>query len=172
MHVVKKIHTCKDGKGGLNNSNDSNCGHGIEEIGDIEKEKEFFDEAKKEKIIEILGAYEDEKFVIQNEISWVVEKKKMFLVKLKLIKDHSMVKKIEFIEIDNLFETRKQTLEVVEINYGMDKFVKNYVIAKTNVIVGMDESKEVHDEVETFDGGKYNFVILEENFFLWCGLIK
>ena len=53
----------------------SYCGHGGE-IGVKEEEKEFFDTAKKEKIEEIVGALKDEEFVIEKEISHVIEEKK------------------------------------------------------------------------------------------------
>ena len=51
-------------------------GHGgEEEICDEEKENEYFDESKKEKIVEVVSAHEDEEFVIQEEISCVIEEK-------------------------------------------------------------------------------------------------
>ena len=43
----------------------SYCGHGGEEICDKkENEKEFLNEAKREEIVKIVGALEDENFVI------------------------------------------------------------------------------------------------------------
>ena len=56
-----------------------------EEIYDEKQGIENFDEAKKEEIAEIVDTIEDEEFVIQEEISHMVEKKKMkSLMKLKM----------------------------------------------------------------------------------------
>ena len=47
-----------------------------ETYGKKEKEKELFDEEDKEEIAKIISAQEDEEFVTQKEVSWVVEGRK------------------------------------------------------------------------------------------------
>ena len=92
----------------------------------------------------------------------MVEKENKFTSEIEtVIEDHSEIKNINFIGTDNLFEKINQTLELDEINCGFDKLVANFSIVETNVIVCVDESEQDHDQVETFDGCKYDFVILD-----------
>ena len=60
----------------------SYCGHG-REIGAKEEEKEVFDEVEKDEITQIVGAHEDENFVIHEEISHVVERESKIIDEIK-----------------------------------------------------------------------------------------
>ena len=52
---------------------------------------------------------------------------------------------------DEFFEEKKiQTLELVEMNYRVDKLIENYDTTKIDAIVNTNQSTQVHDDVEFF----------------------
>ena len=51
---------------------------------------------------------------------------------------------------DEFFEEKIQTLELVEMNYRVDKLIENYDTTKIDAIVNTNQSTQVHDDVEFF----------------------
>ena len=76
-----------------------------------------------------------------------------------VIEDSGNVEIVNFTGVDEFFEEKNQVIELVKNNCEVDKLVEDCCIAETNLVIGMDKSKQVHDNVEIFGSETYDFVI-------------
>ena len=138
-------------------------GHGEEEICDEEKKEEikFFNETKKEEIVEVVGTHEDEEFMTQQEMSQVVEKESEIVGQNKeVITNRDDAEIVDFIEFDEFFEKKNHVMELVDINYDVDDLVENCDTAKVDVVVNVNQSTQKYGDVKNLGGRNYDFLIL------------
>ena len=139
----------------------SYCSHGGEKTCDEDEETEFFDQSKKEEIIEFVGTLEDKEFVTQEEISHVIDKESKDIDEIKdVIEDHGDVEFFYFVKVDKFFEEENQMIELVEINCRVGKLIENCDTAKVDTVVSMEKLKQNHGDIENLSGGNYYFLLL------------
>ena len=158
MLFRSKIHTYKDSKGDLKFLIKF-YDHGGEEICDEEEEEiNFFDETKKEEIVEVVGTHEDEEFMTQQEMSQVVEKESEIVGQNKeVITNRDDAEIVDFIEFDEFFEKKNHVMELVDINYDVDDLVENCDTAKVDVAVNVNQSTQKYGDVKNLGSGNYDF---------------
>ena len=70
----------------------------------------------------------------------MIEKKKEIISEINdVIKDHDGIEILDFVGVDNLFDEENQIVELVEINYGMDKLIEDCGTTKVDAIVSLEK---------------------------------
>ena len=109
-----------------------------------------------------MGTHEGENFVIQEKISYVVEKKCEVIDKIKNIpEDHSSVEIVYFVKIDEFFEKENQMIDLVEINYQVNKLIESCGTAKVDAAVSVKKLKENYGDIENLIDKNYDFLVFE-----------